>query len=224
MAPIFKKGIAMKKIVLLLLSLCLLCSFWGCKELPQDEMLITRAKELLPKTDAFNTLFYIEGVPVDTSSYEENGYKKADATQLSLLGITKIEDAKNLMKGVWSQAHMERVSKSSLMASVIDGNTIASYVYCYDKYSKGGVFQGIMVSVDGLPIQAGEVTYNYDTLRVLEKEEERATLEIDVVVKNKEGEEKTTTLDVVLVLENGVWLLDSNTAVVYPKDSYPLPH
>ena len=214
----------MKRIFLLLLTLCLLCTFWGCKELPEDALLISRAEELIPKTETFNTLFYIKGVPYDTSSSEENGYKKADMAALAIYGIEKIEDSQNLMQGVWSSAYMKRVKKSSLMTSVIEGNSIASYVYCYDKYTKGGVYTGVMVNVEGLPIQAGEVTYHYDTLKVVEKEETKATLEMNVTVKNTDGDTKDTTLDVVLVLENGVWLLDSNTAVVYPKDSYPLPH
>ena len=214
----------MKRIFLLLLTACLLCSFWGCKELPEDELLLSRAKELIPKTETFNRIFYIEGIPLEHTFQEENGYQKADMSYLAIYGIEKIEDAQDMMGGVWSSAYIEPVKKSSLMTSVIEGNTIASYVYCYDRYTKGGVYTGVMVNVEGLPIQAGEVTYHYDTLRVVEKEEEKAALELDVTVKNKDGETKNITLDVVLVLENGVWLLDSNTAVVYPKDSYPLPH
>ena len=223
MAP-FSKGVNMKKIFLLCLAACLLFSLVGCGELPDDTMLIERAKELIPKTETFNKLFYIEGLPVDATAQEESGYRKADAAALAIYGIVKIEDSKSLMQGVWTQSYIDRVGKSSLMASVISGNTIASYVYSYDKYSKAGVFEGVMVSTDGLPIQAGVVTYDYTTLKVVSKDGERAKLEMSVLVKNQEGEEKTTTLGITLTKEKGVWLLDSSTAVVYPRDSYPVPH
>ena len=215
----------MKKILLLILASIVVFGLFGCGEtLPEDEMLITRAEELIPQTEEFNRLFYIEGIPLKEGGKEENGYAPADEAGLAMYGITKISEATNLMEGIWSKDYIEDFQKSTLISSVIDGNYIASYAYCYDKYDKSKNFIGVMVDVDGLPIQAGRVEYLYDTLYVKEKTEDTAILKLEVIVKDENGNQKQTSLTVTLTKDNaGVWYLNSNTAVVYPKDSYPLP-
>ena len=214
----------MKKLLTVCLILSLTFGIFGCGTAPTDETLITRAKELLPKTEELNDLLYITGIPLDPTAKETNGYQKADGEYLKEKGITKISDVFSKMKGIWSEDYIERFKKSSLVTSVVEGNQIAAYAYCYDQYDKLGNFLSIMVSTQGLPIQCGAVEYLYDTLEVKEKTGEHAVLSLSVNVTNGEGQTKETTLSVTLTKnEMGEWLLGSTTAVVYPKDSYPLP-
>ena len=114
----------MKKLLTVCLILSLIFGIFGCGTTPTDETLITRAKELLPKTEELNDLLYITGIPLDPTASETNGYQKADGEYLKEKGITKISDVFSKMKGIWSEDYIERFKKSSLVTSVVERSRI----------------------------------------------------------------------------------------------------
>ena len=102
----------MKKILLLILASMMVFGLFGCGEtLPEDEMLIARAEELIPRTEEFNRLFYIEGIPLKEGGKEENENLKLTEKEHIELYIKQGMDKKEALKAV---AKERGVSKSSL--------------------------------------------------------------------------------------------------------------
>ncbi len=211
----FSRLIAGVLSVLLLLSLTL--GLTGCGK-PEDADIIARAKELIPKTEVINQLFFEEGIPTRQEE-PQNGYIPADANRLEAMGFTKIDDIFRYMEEVYTKEFCEIFKNSYLFEPLYSGGSIVSYSYCYDHYEKdkngNDVFVGVMVSAFGLDPQTSPVVYHYDTLTVKEKAKKRCVLTMDVTVTS-ENNSQTKPLKVVLTRDSdGVWRLDSHTCATY---------
>ncbi len=203
--------------IVLLTSLSFSMSACGKED---DAVLIARAKELIPKTEVINKLFYIEGIPTLEGADSVSGYYPADMVELFLLGFESVADIKDYMRTIWAPEFCEVVFASYLFASVYNGDMIVDFAYCYDCYEKGydgeEVYAGIRVYQDGLSITTSPTEYHYDTLKVEKKTKERAELSISVTVYGEDGTTQDKTLTVVLSkTEEGIWMLDSYTGVKY---------
>ncbi len=213
----------MKKIIipLLILAILLPCiTLVGCgAAAPADEVLLARAKELIPATALINRFFYVEGMPLDPDAPPSGGYRAVDMTAIRALGFENLEGILASMNGVWSSAYCTRFRESSLFSTISNGNSLATK-YCFDYYDpKTNAYEGIFVSAAGLPNQTDPVEYLTDTLRVKEKTSTRAKLQLDVRVTDHTNptEIMEDTITITLVKEKDMWLLDSNLAVKYFK-------
>lgn len=213
-----------RRIISLILSLILLVVGVGgltsCQKKEEDATLISRAEELIEKSLVINKLLYIEGIPTKEGAIPINGYLPADMVELNLLGFESLQDIKEYMQEVFSPLLCEIIFSSYLFAPVYNGEYLVDVAYCYDHYEKGydgeEVYSGIMVSVKGLSLPASHTVYHYDTLHVTMQKHGRAALSMSVTTYGEDGTAQDTTLGVTLIRgENGVWLLDSYTAVRY---------
>ena len=209
----------MKKVLTLALALLLILGLVGCAEEvppPADEVLIERARTLIPLTEPINTLFYEEGIPYNEGGDNQGVYYPAKQAELALYGFSTTADILSYMKDVWSEDYVKQIEESALFNSALGTSGLSSYAYCYDRYDQKGNFLCIMVNSNGLPIQTDPVTYDLDTLRVQSKTAERATLTLTATVSGGEGLYKNVTVDLLLVMDGGEWMLASGTAVKYP--------
>ena len=209
----------MKRILSLVLACLFLLGLVSCGEEappPTDEVLLERARELIPMTAPVNRLFYEEGIPYCETGDNVGVYYPADAAQLSLLGFVKVADILSYMKDVWSEDYVQQIEGSAIFKSVVGDNGVSSYAYCYDSYDKNGNFVCVMVNSNGLPIKTDPVTYDLDSLRVVSKSAERARITLTATVSGGEGQTKDVTVDVLLVPEGDTWMLASGTAVKFP--------
>lgn len=210
----------MKKALSLALACILLFSLIGCKETgtpPSDEVLLERARVLIPETQIINRLFYEEGISYNSAGTSQGVYYPARAEELSVYGFTTTADILAYMRGIWSDDYVRQIEQSAIFKSVAGTTGMGSYAYCYDSYDKNGAFLCIMVNSQGLPIQTDPVVYDLDTLSVIEKSPDRARVSLYAIVYGPENATKTVQLDLMLVLEDGAWMLASGTAVKYPK-------
>lgn len=208
----------MKKLLALCLLLSLALSLCGCGGgEPTDGELTDAAAALIEKSRVVNRLFFEEGIPVDEIAAPENNYRPADKAALRELGFDSVSDILGYMGSVWSASYMTRFRKSAVLAPVVGDNAIETYAYCFDKTNKDGSFDCVMVYAGGPNLKTDHAEYLTDTLTVTEKTKDRARLTLQVNVTKEDLPPKQTALSVTLVREqDGVWRLDSNTAVAYP--------
>lgn len=199
----------------LILLLATTLNLFSCGK-PEDETLIARAKELIPRTEVVNQLFFEEGIPVLEGGDVAGGYRPADMMQLRSMGFETVASIQAYMREVWCEEFCTIFDSSYLFSAMQDGNSITSFAYCFDAYDGEGTFEGVMVWAEGLSVRTSPVTYRYDTLEVVEKTRRRAVLTMDATVTDENGAGHEVSMEVVLSLDaDGEWRLDSHTCYRY---------
>ena len=210
--------------VLRLTALCLLLAglslaLLACGE-PEDEVLLTRVRELLPEAVKMDALLYIDGVPT-VGEASEYGYLQADAEALATLGFSSVADIKAKLREIWTENYCVRQETSALFSAVSGATSTQSYAYLIDETTKDGAFVGVKVLAAGLPLPMDRVTYDMDSLTVTWKSRKSAKFSIAATVTNSDGASQTRTGSLTLSEDtDGVWRLDAGTTMRFRYDSY----
>ena len=214
------------KIKALLLTIVLIftviCGVSCSKDREYDEQeVMNAAKNLIKKSETLNDIYYGEGIAYEMNESEANGaYYKADSVSLKKLGIETVDDIKVMTKETFSASLSSSIIATKL-ESVSDDSGIKGYARYYQKYNAlDGSEECIMVYKLAEVYLTDEVIYLYDTLRIIGSEEEEVLAEIDVNVKNKDGDEQIQTLKFTLIEDSSGWRINSPTYVKYVDRQY----
>jgi hypothetical protein len=193
---------------LLLVSLCLLTALPACAKSkpPRLEDIYDEAVELIEKSFAVNDMVFGHGLPVwhYGSEYADmlHIYQKTPIFEnvTEYATVATLESIKTRMAAVYSAAYTE-----SLFAPLFDG-----YVYeegsMPAQYREDATRQYQWKSYE--PLVTQQRIYDYASMRVIGGDAETAIIEID---SHLENEQTTLIVELVLVLENGQWRLDTPT-------------
>ena len=203
--------------LLLALSLSLLVS---CGELEYDEAEVSAAaKELIPKTEEINNIYWGPGIGYTSDLSTSNGYYfEALITDLDKYGIKTIDDLKKKTEAVFSASYCENIFATKLN-SVSDEDGVYSYARYYQKYSDANqtVPDTIMVYTKAIVLLSDGVEYLTDTLKVEYSDRERVYVTLDVKV-TRGDESQIRSLTVGLVPGDNGWRIDTPTYISYDKD------
>ena len=192
----------------------------SCGE-PEDDFLLSRARELLPQAQEMDDLLFISGVPQKTGSEAENGYYPADMDALAAFGFSTVADIKARVREIWTARYADGFEKSAVFSAVVGSAGIESLAYLVDTYDKDGNLTGVRVSAAGIPTQMDRVLYHTDTLQVTWKSKKTARLTVSATVTNGEGDTQDRERELTLALDSdGVWRFDASTYMKYRKDHY----
>jgi len=200
----FKKAVA-------ILMICILM-FTSCEEPDRtyDEKEVTAAaEELLKKAEILNTVYYGEGIHYLVTSYQNGVYYEADAFHLQKLGFNSIAELQNLTRSTFTESYSELLFSTKLEPLTVDDQviTLARYYQVYDEDSGEPLY--IMVHSKYTSIYDGLMEFKYSTLKAVGSKKETVFVEVDTVVKNRDGESQDRTLSVSLIEENYGWRIDS---------------
>jgi len=215
----------MKKIVSLIIVVALLCSLVSCKEKNReyDENEVKLAAEsLIRKSAELNYIFWGEGIGyINDASYSVGYYYPADIFSLLSYGIETIDDLKEKTRKVFSLSYSENIF-STVFSSLGDEDEIYGFARYYQKYSdaENKEPECIMVYSNALVLLKDEVSYDFDTLKVIGSKKQTVYVTLSVNVKRGENTQ-TRELKVGLVEEEGGWRIDTPTYMSYiENDDY----
>ena len=202
-------GRAVCILLCLCLALCGLCSCEKDREYDDGEV-IAAAKSLLSESIKLNTVYYGHGISYLSDRIGEGTYCEADPIHLSALGFDTIAELKEKTLTVFTDSYSEQIFKTKLEPITVDGQIIELSRY-YQSYKdlEGTEPDCIMVNKNMKVIFDDRMTFDYGSIRVLGSEGEFVKLEVDVTVKNEDGDSKTLTLSVTLLEESDGWRIDN---------------
>ena len=212
----------MKRIVSLIIVFGLLCSLVSCKEKNReyDENEVKLAAEsLIRKSADLNNIFWGEGIGyISDADYSFGYYYPADIFSLSSYGIETIDDLKEKTKKVFSSSYSENIF-STVLSSLSDGEEIYGFARYYQKYSdaQNKEPECIMVYSKSIVLLKDEVSYNFDTLKVIGSKKQTVYVTLSVNVKRGE-QTQTRDLRVGLVEEEAGWRIDTPTYMSYVEN------
>ena len=193
------------------LCLCVLCLATvlpACSRAkpPRLEDIYDEAVELIEASFAVNDIVFGYGLPVwhHGSEYAEMLYMY-DKTPVfenvtEYATVATLESIKTRMAAVYSAAYVE-----SLSSTLFDG-------YAYEEGSMPAQYRedaSRLYQWKGYrPLITQQRIYDYASMRVVDGDAQTAVIEID---SHLENEQTTLVVELVLVLENGEWRLDTPT-------------
>jgi hypothetical protein len=202
------KSLFVRFSALLLVSLCLLTALPACAKSkpPRLEDIYDEAVELIEKSFAVNDMVFGHGLPVwhYGSEYADmlHIYQKTPIFEnvTEYATVATLESIKTRMAAVYSAAYTE-----SLFAPLFDG-------YVYEEGSMPAQYREDATRLyqwkSYEPLVTQQRIYDYASMRVVGGDAETAIIEID---SHLENEQTTLIVELVLVLENGQWRLDTPT-------------
>ena len=192
----------------------------SCGE-PEDDFLLSRARELLPLACEMDDLLYISGVPYKDGSEAENGYYPADEDALTAMGFSSVTEIKAQLREIWTARYADGLEKSAIFSAVGGSSGVGTLAYLVDTYDKAGNFTGVRVSAAGIPTKMDHTVYDTDSLTVSWKSRKTARLTVIATVTDEAGEQQTRERELTLALDSdGEWRFDAGTCMKYRKDSY----
>ena len=191
-----------------LLACLMLVALCACNRTqpPAREDIYDTAVELIEKSYAVNDIVFGYGLPVWEADSEYAAvhyvYGKTPTYEnvTEYASVLTIAQIKTMMEQVYSADYLE-----SLFVTLFDGYAYeegamaaqitedSARLYEYRKYS---------------PLITSQRIYDYATMRVVDGDEQTAVIRLD---SHLENETETLTVELVLLLENGQWRLDTPT-------------
>lgn len=193
---------------LCLVMLCLLTALSACarSKPPRLEDIYDEAVELIEKSFAINDIAFGHGLPVwhIGSEYAEMLYIYNNTpifeNVTEYATVTTLAQMKQRMEAVYSSAYLE-----SLFVPLFDG-------YAYEEGSMPAQFNEDSTRLyqwkGYAPLVTQQRIYDYASMRVVGGDAQTAVIEID---SHLENEQTSLVVELVLVLENGQWRLDTPT-------------
>lgn len=209
------------KILALALVGILALTSCGEDEIPDreyDESEVLRAaEELIESSVILNEIYWGSGIPYSEDvNLAEGVYYPADDVYLEGIGVSTLEDLKNLTRATFSDGQCEWVFES-LLSSVSTGSSIVSLARYGQKWGGDNldVPEYILVNSDATVWLDDKVEYHYDKMAVSDVQGEIIIVRLLVTVTNPEGKIMNENIDVKLIEEDDGWRLDSPTYVSY---------
>lgn len=211
----------MKKFLVLALSLVLIAiGFSSCEKPAADEEILSSARTLVADAAQINDIFYGEGIPYamgnDGSGGSIGNYSPADPLYLEKIGVKTVEDLKKMTSKVYSEGVCNVIFETKL-SSVSDGTVYAGYAEYIELPNAG-----LSVYVKRLDYINAECEYKTDTLKILEKSSDTATLSVEVTLTNRGQTQEKVKEFKMIKTEDGEWLLDSMTYIAWYEEEADL--
>ena len=196
----------------LILALTLVCvTLTSCKkgEIEYDEgEVLTEAEKLLKSAEVVNSIFYGNGIAYVHGLNPNGVYCEADYNHLYSLGLRSLTDMKKLCLDTYSLSMSQMIFSATVDVSG-DGSgnfLIARY------YAPTEEPDRLMVNTSYKQVFDDEMTFNYDTLKVVGTEGNKIKLTVNASVYSTD-ENKTDAqsveIKVLLVKEDGEYRIDN---------------
>ncbi len=206
--------------LLLLVSLCItLLTFTSCDRSFDKEEIEQKAKELLQKCEVLNTVYYGGGIRYITGYHQDGVYYQADDFHLAALGFSTVKELRDLTYSVFTDAMCESIFSSKLSGTSSDLGIVelARYYQLYEYDKNFNPVDEICIMVNSSMQKAFDdlMTYDYTSIKATHSEGETVFVNVDIVVKNDDGDIQERTLTLSLVEESDGWRFNCITFANY---------
>ena len=207
-----------KKIIALVLTISSIFTLFSCEEKNREydeATVIENATSLIEKSATFNDIFWGYGIMYDESGSKEGQYYEASYVDLYILGYETVDDIIAGASEVYSKAYIGRIKNTVFYDFSANSSTLLTPRY-YQKYSDAEKKEPECIMVDSTyeVLLKDEVEYLYDTITVKGSKGQVVFVNIDVLVRRDEREQKRT-LEIGIIEEKSGWRLDTPTYIVY---------
>lgn len=200
-----------KKITAVVVLAVIALGLFSCGSAPSDEELLARFKELTEVSFEINDIFFGEGLP--TYSREEYGeeydmlYREGDDKDYEYVKedakYHTVEEIKEAARAVYTEDYLASIFDMIFIGFYDEksGSIAARYTETSSGLQKYGKSENII----------GEArVYDFDSAKILMKNSEYATVEVNTSKPSADGE-KTEKIRITLKNQAGTWLLDTPT-------------
>ena len=211
----------MKKILLLILTIALVfgaLSLTSCDRDYDEAEVKKAAKKLIADSAVLNEIFWGDGLPyIDDKNTSEGAYYMAFEAYHYQLGFKTIDELKSMAAKTFSKGFCRSIN-STMFAAIDDGTeTVISRYYQKVSAADGITPEYIMVNSTWEQELYGEVSYDYDSLKVIGSEDDTVYVTLNATVTLDDLEPQTRELRIALVEEDDGWRIDSPTYLNYVK-------
>jgi len=209
-----------KTLILLILStiivLSVVFSLFSCGEKNREYNeveVLSAAEALIKNSERLNVIYWGEGILYSPDLSLANGvYYAADVESLSLLGVSTVEDIKNLTRATFTERYAESAINTTF-SSISDEDGIKVYARYYQKYTAedNSVPECIMVNKNAEFFLKDKCEYDYSTLAVDRVEGQCIFVKIAVKVTDPDGNSRDTVAVVGLIEEQNGFRINTPT-------------
>ena len=209
----------MKKIFLLLLIIAVsvgALASCGEKKYNEDEVKAA-AKTLIESSATLNEIYWGDGIPHnDDKSTSDGVYYEAEFVYHHHMGFDNISELQAMTEKTFSKSYSQSIY-STILQSIQDGDKAIILSRYYQKYSAkdGKTPESIMVNSEWKKIFLDDVTYDYESIKVIGSEEETVYVTLNATVQRVGYAPQVREIRVSLVEEDGGWRIDSPTFLNY---------
>lgn len=208
----------MKRVLLSLLILSLLFGGFSCKEKNRsydEEEVLSAARDLLPKAQTLDRIYYGEGLRWNPDESGANGsYYPADEYDLAKYGFSTVDELKKFTRGVFSEGYSSLIFNTKL-SSVADEDGIHEMARYYQK-TENGEPVSIMVYTRATVIFTSSLVLDMKSMAVEGSVGQKVYVTLPVYVTDESGEHtQTRTLRFPLFEEQDGWRIDGATFINY---------
>ncbi len=209
----------MKKILLLLLIVVIsVGALASCGDRKYDEAEVkASAKTLIESSAILNEIYWGDGIPYSDNKNTSDGvYYEAEFVYHHHLGFDTISELQAMTEKTFSKSYSQSIY-STLLQSIQDGDKAIILSRYYQKYSviDGKTPESIMVNSTWKKIFLDDVTYDYDSIKVIGAEEEIVYVTINATVSRVGYDPQVREIRIALVEEDEGWRIDSPTFLNY---------
>ena len=206
----------MKRIIssVLLLALLLSCLI-SCGDRKYDENEVRdEAKRLLTESIVLNDIFWGKGIPcTDDISTADGDFREAIYVYHKKLGFANLDELMTMTAKTFSK-DLCAIVNSTVLARVDDPELPLSRYYQKNNLDTGEP-QSIMVNKMWEPLIIGQVTYDLDSIEVIESEKEIVFITVNATVSYEDNEPQIRNLKIGLIEEDDGWKINSPTYISY---------
>ena len=175
------------------------------------------AKTLIEASSLLNEVYWGDGIPYNDNKNTSDGvYYEAEYIYHHRLGFDNIAELMELTEKTFSKDYSQSIY-STLLNSIQDGDKAIILSRYYQKYSAadGKTPESIMVNSTWVKIFLDDVTYDYDSIKVIGSEGEKVYVTINATVSRAELDPQVREIRIALVEEDAGWRIDSPTFLNY---------
>lgn len=224
-----KKGIINKLFIIILLFSTVFTSLISCDRDYDEAEVIAAAKNLIRKSAIIEDILFGEGFSPDPLDTNSSVYKEVDTRSIELyeekLGekIDNFDGLRTLITKIYTPGYADNIFLGVLYGSV-DSHTryYGDKIKEQDINGKDVERNVIMVDTSYKRKKTDLVTYDYDSLKVVDVDGEKITVSINITVTKNAGtsseKSQKKSIEVDLIEDATGWKLDTPTFAIYNED------
>ena len=212
MRNVKEKAVSLILVIIILTSLFSLSS---CNRRYDEEEVVAAAKTLLKDAEVLNEIYYGKGIRYYDTEIQNTGYyRRADASHLSELGFSTIDELKAMTEKTFSYEYSQNLYTTLLYGFKEEGKIVtAARYYQYNDEENNESY--IMVYTRFDVMFKDTIVYDYDSIKVEKSKKDNVYLSVKATVTNANGQSQEVTLSITLIEEVGGWKICNPTYANY---------
>ncbi|MBP5209783.1 MAG: hypothetical protein J6125_02870 [Clostridia bacterium] len=180
-----------------------------------DEEILAAVRDLLPRAEEINRLFFFDGIPAEEGGLVDGAYTEVSRAFLAEWGFVDLASVRARVRAVYSEGATRDLFELAVDFSTEGGVRPAYLRDLTEKRDGRDVFVCLMVSDAGLHETFDTVVYDLLSITILQKSAGTARVSLSAVVTDADGHSQQRTRTLGLCRESDGWKLDTLSVMKY---------